>query len=167
MIMSDQKNIMKRPRTLTRIAAVQAIFQWEQGIEKAANLLIEQFLIHRISPDFHDETYIDGKTHIPNIPLFTSVVQGFVHRSPEIDTIIKSSLPNEWPFQRLDPIIRAILRAAVTELLLNNIEPPKKVIINEYIDVSHAFSNGDESVLINGILNNLANRLRKEMENKA
>lgn len=164
--MNDQKHKITRPRTLTRIAAVQALFQWEQGVEKAANLLIEQFLLHRIASGYDHDTYIEGKTYIPNIDLFKSIILGFVHQSPKIDQLIQTALPEEWPFLRLDPIIRAILRAAITEFLNNAIEPPKKVIINEYIDVSHAFSNGDESILINGVLNNLGNRLRIEVKNE-
>lgn len=164
--MSNKNQTVKRPRTLTRIAAVQALFQWEQGLEKAANLLIEQFLLYRISPHFTDEIYIDGKTCIPNVNLFKNIIEGFVHRSPEVDRLLKEVLPEEWPLHRLDPTIRAILRAAITEFLLDNQEPPKNVIINEYIDVTHAFSDGDESVLINGILNNLGNRLRPVVENE-
>ncbi len=164
--MNNQKQKIKRPRTLTRIAVVQALFQWEQGIEKTSNLLIEQFLLHRLSHECNNEIYIDGKVYIPNVDLFKLIIQEFIYRNPEIDQIIQTALLQDWPFNRLDPILRAILRAAVTELLLDKQEPPKRVIINEYIDVSHAFSNGDEFILINGILNNLCNRFRIETEDK-
>lgn len=170
--MSFDKQKVKRPRTLTRIAAVQALFQWEQGTEKVANLLIEQFLLHRISPKFTDEIYKDGKAYIPHINLFKDIIQGFIHQSTKIDALLKESLPPEWPFHRLDPIIRATLRAATTEFLLHTQEPPKNVIINEYVDVIHAFSDGDESVLVNGILHTLGNQLRpatdlSSLENKS
>ncbi|MDI2111689.1 transcription antitermination factor NusB [Commensalibacter nepenthis] len=153
---------VKRPRTLTRIAAVQALFQWEQGTVKAANLIIEQFLLYRIDPQCNEEIYNDGKAYIPNINLFKNIIEQFVHQYSEIDIILTKSLPKDWSLNRLDPIIRAILRAAITELLNDNNDPPTKVIINEYIDVTRAFCDGDEPSLINGILDNISRQLRPQ-----
>ncbi|CAI3924080.1 Transcription antitermination protein NusB (NusB) (PDB:1EY1) (PUBMED:21652641) [Commensalibacter communis] len=151
---------VKRPRTLTRIAAVQALFQWEQGTVKAANLIIEQFLLYRIDPQCNEEIYNDGKAYIPNINLFKNIIEQFIHQSSEIDIILTKSLPKDWPLHRLDPIIRAISRAAIAELLNDVNDPPTKVIINEYIDVTRAFCDGEEASLINGILDNISRQVR-------
>lgn len=161
--MNTNNQPVKRPRTLTRIAAVQALFQWEQGTEKAANLIIEQFLLYRIAPQCNEEIYNDGKAYIPNTNLFKNIIQQFVHQHDEIDIIFTKSLPKDWPLHRLDPIVRAILRAAITELLSDANDPPTKVVINEYIDVTHAFCDGDEASLINGILDNISRQLRPEL----
>ncbi|EHD14821.1 hypothetical protein CIN_07530 [Commensalibacter intestini A911] len=158
--MNTNSQTVKRPRTLTRIAVIQALFQWEQGTEKAANLIIEQFLLYRIDPQCNEEIYNDGKAYIPNTNLFRDIIRNFVHQHSEIDIILTKALPKDWPLHRLDPIIRAILRAAITELLSDASEPPTKVIINEYIDVTHAFCDGDESSLINGILDTIGRQLR-------
>lgn len=161
--MNTNTQPVKRPRTLTRIAVVQALFQWEQGTEKAANLIIEQFLLYRIAPQCNEEIYNDGKAYIPNTNLFKNIIQQFVHQHDEIDIILTKSLPKDWPLHRLDPIIRAILRAAITELFNDANDPPTKVVINEYIDVTHAFCDGDEASLINGILDNISRQLRPEI----
>lgn len=159
--MNDKKQtIQKRPRTLTRVAIVQALFQWEQGGEKTANLLIEQFLLYRASSDCTEESYNDGKTRIPDVRLFQSCIEGFIKLHTEIEGLLQKALPDEWPLHRLDPVIKAILRAAVTEFLLDKKEPPKNVIINEYIDVTHVFHDGEESILVNGVLNTLGKQLR-------
>lgn len=158
--MNTNTQTIQRPRTLTRIAVVQALFQWEQGTEKAANLIIEQFLLHRIDPQCSEDIYNDGKAYIPNTNLFKDIIQQFVHQHSEIDIILTKALPKDWPLHRLDPVVRAILRAAITELLNDANDPPTKVVINEYIDVTHAFCGGDESSLINGILDNISRQLR-------
>lgn len=161
--MNTNSQTVKRPRTLTRIAVTQALFQWEQGTEQAANLIIEQFLLYRIDPQCNEEIYNDGKAYIPNTNLFKNIIQQFVNQHSEIDILLAKSLPKDWPMHRLDPIIRAILRAAITELLNDANDPPTKVVINEYIDVTHAFCDGDEASLINGILDNISRQIRPEL----
>jgi N utilization substance protein B len=37
---------------------------------------------------------------------------------------------------------------------------PVRVVINEYVDVAHAFFAGDESRVVNGVLDGLARKLR-------
>lgn len=60
---------------------------------------------------------------------------------------------------RLDPVLRAALRAGGAELWMSD-GPPVKVVINEYLDVAHGFFSGDEPKLLNGVLNKLAHLLR-------
>ena len=47
--------------------------------------------------------------------------------------------------------------AALRQLLAN---VPPRVIISEYIDVAHAFFEGDEPRVVNGVLDSLARKLR-------
>ena len=60
---------------------------------------------------------------------------------------------------RIDSILRAILRSGVFELL-ERTDVPAKVVINEYIQVGHAFFAQDEPRVVNGVLDKLARRLR-------
>jgi N utilization substance protein B len=73
--------------------------------------------------------------------------------------MIAASLPADWPFDRLDPVLRALLRAAVAELSMPD-GPPVRVVINEYLDVAHGFFAGDEPRLVNGALDSLARQAR-------
>ena len=61
--------------------------------------------------------------------------------------------------QRLDPVLRALLRAAGAELFAAD-GPPAKVVINEYLDVAHSFFSGEEPRLANGVLDQIAHHLR-------
>ena len=64
-----------------------------------------------------------------------------------------------WRLTRIDSILRAILRAGTYELAELGDVPPR-VIISEYIDVAHAFFEGDEPRVVNGVLDSLARKLR-------
>jgi N utilization substance protein B len=70
------------------------------------------------------------------------------------------ALPAEWPLPRLDPVLRALLRAGGAELWMPG-GPPARVVINEYLDVAHGFFEGEElRKLANGVLDRIAHLLR-------
>ena len=68
-------------------------------------------------------------------------------------------LSADWRLSRIDSILRAILRAGAFELIAMK-DVPAKVVIDEYLDVSHAFFCGDEPSFINAALDKLAHRKR-------
>ena len=90
---------------------------------------------------------------------FAQVLHGVVRRQREIDPMIDQQLATGWRLARIDSIVRAILRAATLELI-ELPEVPPRVIISEYIEVARAFFEGDEPKLVNGVLDQLARKLR-------
>jgi N utilization substance protein B len=90
---------------------------------------------------------------------FARVLQGVVTGQREIDPLIDHQLAEGWRLARIDSIVRAILRAATFELT-ELAEIPARVIISEYIEVAHAFFEGDESRVVNGVLDGLARKIR-------
>jgi N utilization substance protein B len=82
-----------------------------------------------------------------------------VRRQREIDPMLDQQLAAGWRLGRVDSILRAILRAGVYELL-ERPDVPARVVINEYIEIAHAFFDEDEPKVVNGILDKLARRLR-------
>ena len=87
------------------------------------------------------------------------LVHGVAANRDELDALIAPALSGKWTLDRLETLIRVILRAATFEL---NSKPsvPAGVIINEYLDVAHAFFEGPETGLVNGVLDKLAQDLR-------
>ena len=73
--------------------------------------------------------------------------------------MLATALAEDWPFARLDPVLRALLRAGAAELSMAD-GPPARVVINEYLDVAHGFFDGDEPRMANGVLDRLARLLR-------
>jgi N utilization substance protein B len=147
-------NAPRRPRTASRVAAVQALFQTEQAGE-SAETVIDQFARHRMGAT--DGGFEDGRVPDADVRLFAAIVRAASTDQPRIDDLISECLPPEWAFQRLDPVLRALLRAGAAELAMAG-GPPIRVVINEYLDVAHGFFTGDEPRMVNGMLDALARR---------
>ncbi|MCQ8240614.1 transcription antitermination factor NusB [Rhizosaccharibacter radicis] len=150
-----------RPRTASRVAAVQALFQSEQGGE-TAETVIDQFLRHRLGDlpgtAGHDGGFEEGRVPDADVPMFDRLVRLAVREQDRVDGLLAEALPADWPLARLDPVLRALLRAGVAELLMEN-GPPPRVVINEYLDVAHGFFSGEEPRMVNGLLDALSRRL--------
>jgi N utilization substance protein B len=143
-----------RPRTGARFAAVQALFQAEQSGE-AAEAVIDQFVRHRIgAPGFEE-----GGIPQADVPLFAAIVRAAAERAPMLDEVITAHLAPGWPMNRLDPVLRALLRAASAELQRPE-DPPARVVIREYMDIAHGFFGGEEPRFAGGVLDAVARHLR-------
>ncbi len=149
--------IPARPRTASRVGAVQALFQSEQAGE-SAETVIDQFVRHRLGR-LPGDGFEEGRVPDADVRLFSRIVRTASRRQDQLDALVAGALPADWPFHRLDPVLRAVLRAACAELSLED-GPPARVVINEYLDVAHGFFDGDEPRLVNGLLDRLARTLR-------
>jgi len=149
---------MTRPRTAARVGAVQALFQAEQATENPETV-IDQFVRHRLGELPGSGGFEDGRVPDAHVKLFSRIVRMAVERQSEIDRLLAEALPAEWPLDRLDPVLRALLRAAGAELAMRD-GPPIPVVINEYLDVAHGFFAGDEPKMANGLMDRLARSLR-------
>jgi N utilization substance protein B len=139
----------RNARRVARIAAVQALYQMElSGI--GTDDVLREFVDHR----FVEEpvyTCEDG----PDTEFFSALVRGVAERQTEIDLAISSCLSANWTLTRIDSILRAILRSSAFELLHRK-DVPVPVVIDEYIEISHAFFTGDEPSFVNAALDRLA-----------
>jgi N utilization substance protein B len=147
-----------RARTASRVAAVQALFQSEQA-QESPEAVIDQFVRHRLGELPGTGGYEEGRIPLAEVPLFGRIVRAAVTQQDTIDRMLAEALPSEWPLARIDPVLRAVMRAAAAELGMSE-GPPAKVVINEYVDVAHGFFVGDEPRMANGVLDRLARLLR-------
>lgn len=149
---------MSRPRTLSRVAAVQALYQAEHA-ELSSETVIDQFVRHRMGQLPWQGGLEEGNLPEADVPLFTRIVRTATQQQDVVDGMITQALPDSWPLARLDPVLRAALRAGGAELWMTD-GPPAKVVINEYLDVAHGFFSGEEPRMLNGVLDKLAHLLR-------
>jgi N utilization substance protein B len=156
--MSGKPGDKARPRTLSRVAAVQALFQSEQS-NQSAETVIDQFVRHRFGDVPGHGGLDDGHVTEAQIPLFARIVRTATLQQDVLDAMLVSALPETWPLERIDPVLRALMRAGASELWMAD-GPPAKVVINEYLDVAHGFFSGDEAPLANGVLDRVAHLLR-------
>ena len=153
-------NAPTRPRTGSRVAAVQALFQSEQGGDNSETV-IDQFVRHRLGavPGQAAESFEDGRVRAVEVPLFGRIVREAVARQDTIDAMLAEALPPQWPLNRIDPVLRAVMRAGGAELMMEG-GPPARVVISEYLDIAHGFFVGEEPGMANGVLDRLAHLLR-------
>jgi transcription antitermination protein NusB len=140
-------------RSQARLATVQALYQMDLA-ETDLVEVIEEFKQHRLGGSADGNGMLEADQEH-----FALVLRGVVRRQREIDPMIDQQLATGWRLARIDSIVRAILRAATLELI-ELPEVPPRVIISEYIEVAHAFFEGDEPKLVNGVLDQLARKLR-------
>jgi transcription antitermination protein NusB len=140
---------MSEARHAARLAAVQAIYQMElTGAD--AETVASEFVEHRFGREVTDH---------PDEDFFGDIVRGVPHHQVEIDRSIVRCLASGWRLSRVDSILRAILRAAAFEVVARK-DVPAKVILDEYVEISHAFFGGDEPAFVNAALDKLARRKR-------
>jgi transcription antitermination protein NusB len=140
-------------RSRARLATVQALYQMDLA-ETDLIEVIEEFRQHRLSGSADGTSMADADQEH-----FAQVLRGVVKRQREIDPLIDQQLATGWRLARIDSIVRAILRAATFELI-ELPDVPARVVISEYIEVARAFFEGDEPKLVNGVLDQLARKLR-------
>ena len=142
-----------RSRSAARLAAVQALYQMEMEGTPLAKLLHE-FHEHRLGATIEDETYEDAE-----VAFFDDIVSGAEARREEIDGLIAARLADGWALERLDRPMRAILRAGTYELIARP-DVSAATVINEYLDVAHAFYDKRETGFVNGLLDAIAKAAR-------
>lgn len=147
-----------RPRTAARVAAVQALFQSEQA-QTSPETVIDEFVRHRLGELPGSGGFEEGRTPDADVKLFARIVRTATREQDSIDRMLAEALSAEWPLARLDAVLRAVMRAGAAELSMTD-GPPAKVVINEYLDVSHGFFDGEEPRMANGVLDRLARLLR-------
>ena len=140
-------------RGAARLAAVQALYQMDIGRQSLEDTLA-QFSAHHLGREIEGEQYLPADSDY-----FRQIVRGVIKAQLDIDPLIDSSLNDGWPVGRIDATLRAILRAAVFELLKKTDTPPR-VVINEYVDIAKAFHDDDSTRLVNGVLDAVAREKR-------
>ncbi|HPL63843.1 MAG: transcription antitermination factor NusB [Syntrophales bacterium] len=133
-------------RRKAREIALQVLFEID-ALEIDAKAAIDLFWNNFEAPD--------------DVKDFSSkLVNGTRDHVGEIDSLIVSCSEN-WSIQRMSRVDRNILRLAVYELLYCSDIPPK-VALNEAIDLGKSYGSENSGSFINGILDALHSKLKKE-----
>src|SRR6202046_127053 len=119
MMADDKKTQEKKPakgpdkkanrRGAARLAAVQALYQMDIG-GAGINDIFAEFESHWLGNEVEGEKYLPAEA-----AFFRDVVSGVVRDQARLDPIIDEALSKGWPLQRVDAIVRAVLRAGAYE----------------------------------------------------
>ncbi len=138
-------NYSKQARAAARLAAVQALYQFEMEATLLPTLL-DEFHRHRLGAEIDEDQYAKAE-----VAFFDDVVKGVIARRDEIDELITGKLAEGWALPRLDKTMLQILRAGAYELMARP-DVPTAAAISEYLDVAHAFFDAREAKFVNGLL---------------
>ena len=142
-----------RARSAARLAAVQALYQFEMEATQLP-LLLDEFHRHRLGAEIEEVEYAAAE-----VAFFDDVVKGTLARRDEIDALLGQKLAQGWKIDRLDRTMLQILRAGAYELLARA-DVPVGTAISEYLDVAHAFFDEKEAKFVNGVLDAVAKAVR-------
>ena len=146
-----------RRRSAARLAAVQSLYQMELS-GGAPDDVVRDYLAHHVGtgePTDDEEILVE-----PDGDMLTQIVFGATMQREKVDSLITSHLSADWSVERLEAILRAVLRAGVFELTHRDDIPPR-VTINEYVDIAHAFYAGAEPGMVNAVLDRVARQDRR------
>ena len=134
---------MSQARTNARKAAVQALYQWQMTGQSLVEI-DRQFLEEERLKDAQKSYFTELFHGVPkNLQVIDETLTQFVDR----------------PVDTIDPVESAILRIGTYELL-NRLDMPYRVIINEGINLAKYFGADGSHKYVNGILDKVAQQKR-------
>ena len=147
--MKPKRRLPPAARSAARLGAVQALYQMDIAGTDVGEVLA-QFSTRASGDDFED-----GQCGEADYKFLKEIVDGVVREQRVIDPAVNNALAKDWPLPKLDSTVRAILRAGCYELMFMD-RVPARVALNEYVELAHAFFDGEEAGFINGVLNQVA-----------
>ena len=122
-------------RSKGREFAMQMLFQWDMSQQDPTKL---------------EKKFWGGAKAAETTRAFANrLFEGAAREVSALDEMIVKHAEN-WRFERLAAIDRAILRLAIYELRAT--DTPPKVVLNEAVDLAKKFSSEDSGAFVNGIL---------------
>jgi N utilization substance protein B len=142
-------------KSAARLYAVQALFQMESS-GQTVEAVTREFETHRFGAIYDGEEMAEG-----DVSHFRGLIDHAVNMQARIDQMTDRALVAKWPIDRIDPVLRALFRAAGGEMLETG--TPPKVVITEFVDIAKAFfPDGKEPKFVNAVLDHMAREVRPE-----
>jgi len=154
--MSKAKAAEKRHmKSAARLYAVQALYQMESS-GQTVEAVAREFETHRFGMVVDEAEFAEGDSDH-----FRLLLDWSVNWQGKIDQMTDRALVAKWPIDRIDPVLRALFRAAGAELLAPG--TPPKVVITEFVDVARAFfPEGREAKFVNAVIDHMAHEVHPD-----
>ena len=145
----------RQMKSAARFYAVQALFQMESS-GQTVEAVSAEFETHRFGAVYEGEEMVEG-----DVGHFRGLIDHAVNLQARIDQMTDRALVAKWPIDRIDPVLRALFRAAGGEML--ETATPPKVVITEFVDIAKAFfPAGKEPKFVNAVLDHMAREAKPE-----
>jgi len=163
--MSGKRGAKSNPQSsaMARLTAVQALYEIEMTSTSIDNIF-KDFIERRwdnnmILDKINDDS---SKLALPDKKKFTTIIRGVIINQGNIIRILDKAVSKNIYFDKLDSLIKSILLCATYEICFENLTP-NKVILNEYINITKAFYEQNESSLVNGVLDRITKIYEKKI----
>ena len=93
-------------------------------------------------------------------PFADELLKGYVNHSMEVDRVIKG-VSEHWRLERMSLVDRNLIRLGTYELIALP-DVPRRVSLNEAVELAKRFGSENSANFINGILDRIASDLNKE-----
>lgn len=134
-------------RHVSRIAVMQALFAHdfhEKSSETTLDYILKELTEYNIETQFAHE-----------------LINGILKYDHKLQELILSHAP-EWPWEKIAPLDRNILKIGIYEILYSQDVPPL-VAINEAIEIAKQFGSDSSSKFINGVLSAVFEKKKKNL----
>ena len=153
-------------KSLARIGCIQALYIHETVGEFTAEHLIDQIrTYYRSSKRIKEDFEMDQKLYLKAIiddDLLSSLVSYSMWSIILIDDLISKHLFEPWAVEKLHPLLRSIIRAAVCELKFFP-ATSYKIVINDFVNIAtEMLSNEGEINFVNAILDKIYRHLSEQ-----
>tara|TARA_Y100000739_G_scaffold228642_1_gene240944 strand:- start:779 stop:1156 length:378 start_codon:yes stop_codon:yes gene_type:complete len=119
----------------------------------SVDVVVNEFNDYRIGAKYNGIEFVKC-----NKAFFEKLLGLAVSEQRKIDQATDKALVSRWRIHRIDPMLRAVFRAAGAEFILKT--TPPKVIIVEFLDVTNAFIADEKGLeLVNAVLDQMAREL--------
>ncbi len=148
--------------TNARLMAIQAVYAKELS-DESWEKVISRFLLGEAGGEVIKEG-IAGREEYVTIEsadsvLFANLVNTVKEQNEILTDVIKNNMSEKIDFERLEILIKCILKTGMAEFHVNaTLDAP--IIINEYTDITRSFFDGPEPRLVNAILDKYAKVMR-------
>lgn len=163
-------------RRMARLAAVQALYLYDFRVKSQSDVNVDIFGTNKAVDStelcqdiiyFYRNVFFTQqeygwtkKTKKIDESFMFELVDTSVHSIENIDDFIQQHLSGNWTVDKLDYILRAIIRCAIAEILVG-IKIEKAVLCSEYTNLAGNFFSSKEIGFVNGIVDKLYTTVTK------
>ncbi len=144
--LTDAQQLIARRRVARRLA-MQGTYQWLMTGNDFQEVYLYFQEDHDLAEDFRKS----------DAAFFHKLLRCAIEGGEEVESRIQPHLDRK--LSQVDPIESAVLRVATCELL-NHVETPYKVVVNEYVNMAKKFGAEQAHKFINGVLDKVAADIR-------
>ncbi len=142
----DHVPLVADSRTEARICAIQVLYSAD----------LRRVDVREAVADFPNNRLKKRKA---DKKLFELICADAAEGAARYETLIMAQLRPEWPWERMDLVMRAILRAAAAELTAHA-TLPVAVIVDEYVNIAKGFLAPDQVPFVHSVIDRMAKVVR-------